>query len=311
MGYKLAGFKVLGANDIDPDMQRAYVANHHPSIFIKSPIGDMLKGDLPPELFDLDVLDGSPPCSNFSLAGSQEEAWGVKKKFREGQASQVLDDLFFDLIALAKRLRPKVVVAENVKGMLLGNAKGYLVEIKRQFEAAGYEVQLFMLNSASMGVPQKRERVFFVCRRADLSLPPVSMSFDEQSVTLGTVMAESDSIGKPLSEAFARWWRLAPPGQSLSYGHPKGSFFNSRRLSRGHVCATITASSGAKLTHPDVPNEVSRDCLCLCGTFPLDYDFVGLDPKYLIGMSVPPVMMANVAWAVWDQILRGMKKSVY
>jgi hypothetical protein len=50
---------------------------------------------IPADLFELDILDGSPPCSSFSMAGSREKAWGEKKKFREGQAHQVLDDSFF------------------------------------------------------------------------------------------------------------------------------------------------------------------------------------------------------------------------
>jgi DNA (cytosine-5)-methyltransferase 1 len=50
------------------------------------------------ELFDIDILDGSPPCSSFSMSGSREKAWGKNKKFREGQANQVLDDLFFHFI---------------------------------------------------------------------------------------------------------------------------------------------------------------------------------------------------------------------
>ena len=96
------------------------------------------------------------------MSGSREKAWGKKKKFREGQSEQILDDLFFHYIDLAFKLRPKVVVAENVKGMLMGNAKGYVKQIIGLLGTAGYDVQLFLLNGASMGLPQKRERVFFI-----------------------------------------------------------------------------------------------------------------------------------------------------
>jgi len=48
------------------------------------------------------------------MSGLREDAWGKEKKFKEGQKTQVLDTLFFDFIALAKRLKPKVVIAENV-----------------------------------------------------------------------------------------------------------------------------------------------------------------------------------------------------
>jgi len=118
MGYKLAGFEVIGANDIDPQMAKVYKGNHHPKHYFLNPIGDLLTMDLPDDLYDLDILDGSPPCSTFSMAGSREKGWKKNKKFREGQSEQVLSDLFFDWIKLVQRLQPKIAVAENVKGML-------------------------------------------------------------------------------------------------------------------------------------------------------------------------------------------------
>ena len=104
----------------------------------------------------LDVLDGSPPCSSFSMAGNREKDWGKDKVFREGQAMQILDTLFFDFIDLAKELQPKVVVAENVKGLLLGDAKQYVIKIYREFDKAGYYVQHWLLDASKMGVPQRR-----------------------------------------------------------------------------------------------------------------------------------------------------------
>ena len=65
MGYKMAGFDVIGANDIDPQMAKIYKHNHNPKHFFLCPIGDLLKMDLPDELYNLDILDGSPPCSTF------------------------------------------------------------------------------------------------------------------------------------------------------------------------------------------------------------------------------------------------------
>lgn len=128
MGYKLAGFDVIGCNEIDPKMMEVYIENHKPKFpFLEGIQSFKNRNDLPNELYNLDILDGSPPCSSFSMAGSREKDWGKEKKFREGQAEQVLDTLFFDFIDLAKKIQPKVVVAENVKGMLLGNAKQYVI----------------------------------------------------------------------------------------------------------------------------------------------------------------------------------------
>lgn len=124
MGYKLAGYDVIGCNEIDKKLMTMYIKNHAPKYSFLEPIQTFKdRNDLPSELYNLDILDGSPPCSTFSMAGQREKNWGKAKKFREGQEMQVLDTLFFDFIELAKKLQPKVVVAENVRGLLLGNAK--------------------------------------------------------------------------------------------------------------------------------------------------------------------------------------------
>ena len=179
MGYKLAGFDVIGCNEIDPKMMEAYKANHNPKYAYLEPIQTFkMREDLPQELYELDILDGSPPCSSFSMAGNREKDWGKDKVFREGQAMQVLDTLFFDFIDLAKKLQPTVVVAENVKGLLLGEAKAYVRQIYREFDLAGYYVQHWLLDASKMGVPQRRERVFFIAFRKDLAkqfLGPVDM----------------------------------------------------------------------------------------------------------------------------------------
>ena len=87
LGYKLAGCDVIAANDIDPEMAYHYKLNHDPKYYFLCPIKDLLTKQLPDELYHLDILDGSPPCSTFSMAGSREKAWGKNKKFREGQAT--------------------------------------------------------------------------------------------------------------------------------------------------------------------------------------------------------------------------------
>lgn len=185
MGYKLAGFDVIGCNEIDPKMNAMYVNNHHPKYNFNIDIRDLINWGLPDELYNLDILDGSPPCSVFSMAGKREKGWGIEKTFREGQKKQRLDDLFFYFIDLAKKLKSKVVVAENVRGLLLKKAKGYVNEILKRFDKAGYDVQIFLLNSAKMGVPQTRERTFFIARRKNLNFPKISFNFNENPIKYG------------------------------------------------------------------------------------------------------------------------------
>jgi DNA (cytosine-5)-methyltransferase 1 len=304
MGYKLAGCTVLGNVEIDKAMNQIYKANHDPQFNFCMDIRhfkDLPNEELPKELFDLDILDGSPPCSSFSMSGNRSKDWGKAKKFKEGQAKQKLDDLFFHFIDVVEKLKPKVVVAENVKGLIAGNAKGYVREIIKRYKEAGYETQIFLLNSALMGVPQARERVFFISRRMDLELPKLKMAFNEKPIPFGEVEANIKQVlGKPISAAVRKYFFKTPGGKPLSYAHPKGSYFNYSKLSKDRVCPTVTASEN-NLMHYKEPYYVSDEAIVSIQTFPQDYDFQDQSPKYVCGMSVPPLMMEKIASEIVNQ----------
>lgn len=316
MGYKLAGFDVIGMNEIDPKMAEVYITNHKPKYSYVEGIQTFKeREDLPEELFNLDILDGSPPCSSFSMAGNRDKDWGKEKKFREGQAEQVLDTLFFDFIDLAKRLQPKVVVAENVKGLLMGNAKEYVKEIYKQFDEAGYYCQHWLLNAATMGVPQRRERVFFVCLRKDLAepfmervdmfteLPKLNLEFNERPILLNEF---EDNKGKELNKdriSYKRWLKRIKTDKSFGditqRINGKGSDFNTPIIHSDEVVPTI-ATKGCEVKY-NLPIKFSLKEYCNIGTYPQDYNFLKNPPHYLIGMSVPPVMIAQIATEIFNQ----------
>lgn len=302
MGYKLAGFNVLGGVEIDPQMMEIYRRNHRPRHSYLMPIQEFKYRDLPKELYDLDVLDGSPPCSSFSMAGNREKDWGKKKVFREGQADQVLDDLFFHFIDVAKRLRPKVVIAENVKGLVIGNARGYVKQIFDGFRSAGYDCQLFLLNASRMGVPQRRERTFFIARRMDLRLPRVELVFHEREIGCEEAFRGVDAVGRPATELQRHWWSHVQPGEAFSKAHPKGHWFNCFKLHPEKPSPTFPANTlgNAGPYHWTFPNRISTPAKVRLQTFPEDFNFGSVDPGYVCGMSVPPLMMQRVA----DQVLR-------
>jgi len=309
MGYRLAGYEVIGANDIDPQMAKVYQHNHKPKHYFLCPIGDLLTKELPDDLYNLDILDGSPPCSTFSICGSREKAFGKDKKFREGQAKQVLSDLFFDWIALVDKLRPKVAIAENVKGMLSGNAKAYTKAVVDKLRAIGYDVQLFCLNAASMGVPQKRERVFFICSRRDLKLPKLKLEFNERAILFGEVMEKDCKAPETIVTENSQKIRLslAVKGdrdlKNADYRlRGKRSFFNTKMIYENEVLGTIAA--GEKSIIFSEKRRLSNIECQLCGSYPLDYQFLDVKPKYLIGMSVPPVVTAQIASEVYLQWLK-------
>lgn len=307
MGYKLAGFDVLGGVDIDRDMVKLYRKNHNPKLSYQmgiqrfNRIPDHL---LPKELFELDVLDGSPPCSSFSMSGAREKKWGKESKFREGQAVQVLDDLFFHFIDTAKRLQPKVVVAENVKGMLAGNARFYVKKIFKHFSEAGYDCQLFLLNAASMGVPQKRERVFFIGRRQNLELPSINLNFSEKPIPFAEATHDLPEDGNQSKQLQKNLWESVKVGESFSKAHPKGSFFNAIKIDPNQPVNTFAAAGGSGgLYHHQVYRKLNRSEITRIQTFPDDYDFLNISPQYLCGMSVPPFMMQRIADQIFEQWL--------
>lgn len=307
MGYKLAGFNVLGGIEIDPEMMSIYRANHNPKHSFLMGVQDFNKlsrDKIPKELFDLDILDGSPPCSSFSMAGSREKQWGNKKKFREGQAEQVLDDLFFDFIETARILQPKVVIAENVKGLVQGKARGYVKQIFQMFRYAGYETQLFLLDASSMGVPQKRERTFFIAKRTNFSSKKILLSFNEKSISLKTAFEKNMTISKykSLTESSIELWHKCKQGETFATVHPNGSRWNWSREDINKPCRTFASTSSNMICHPLEPRPFTDLEKCRIQTFPDDYNFLKQDAGYVCGMSVPPYMMQRIALSVKNQL---------
>lgn len=303
MGLKLAGFDVIGNLEIDPKKNAAYVKNHKPKYNFNQDIREFrMRDDLPEELYNLDILEGAPPCVLFSMAGSREEKWG--EVFKHDGITQRWDDLYFEFIALAKKLQPKVIIAENVKGLLLGNAIDYVRQIYDGFDDAGYYCQHFLLNSAYMGVPQRRERVFFVCLRKDLAepflemvdmfemKPYIDMEFNEDPITCRECNLE---LGKPLKGFALEDWTRLKNGEEKKY-------LQSALIPLDSVHPTITEGYSDKANPmPEwSASWLSDNDLCKVGSFPSDYDFNGIKAHKLIGRSIPPVMFANIVTRIYD-----------
>lgn len=305
MGYKLAGYDVIGNCEIDPRVAAVYQANLHPKFPYTMDIREFLKipdDELPKELFELDVLDGSPPCTSFSTAGDREKAWNTEKVFHEGQTKQRLDDLFFFFIQVAAKLKPRVVVAENVSGLVKGNAKGYVNEIFKAFNEAGYDTQLFLLDAAFMGVPQTRQRCFFIARRKDLKLPALKPAYNEPPICFGDVRTETGyEIRDGKVKRYLKY--MKPSDKSVSdilEREIRESALYTNPIYQDHYVATTLAASGMQIRGYDKQRCSDGDIINV-STFPQDYDFSGQNPQYICGMSVPPVMMANVAADIRNQ----------
>lgn len=313
MGYKRAGCEIVAANDIDPEMAFHYKRNLNPPLYYLCPIGELANQNLAPSLFQLDILDGSPPCSTFSMAGSREDSWGKDKHFREGQAKQVLSDLFFDYLDLVEKLRPKVAIAENVKGMILGNAKGYTKLVMQRFKDIGYRPQLFLVNAADCGVPQRRERVFFCALRDDIKAPELILKPKHRWISAGEATADLQTLTKEemadssMTAQETTLWRMTRKGDSFQNACKKltgkSSCFSRVRADDKLPVSTLTANDN-DMKHWNEERRLTFREWKRLGSFPDDYfaktDKIG---KYMIGMSVPPKMTEQVAKAVIEQWL--------
>jgi DNA (cytosine-5)-methyltransferase 1 len=310
MGYKLAGCNVIAANDIDLEMAYHYKLNLKPKHYFLMPIKDLISKDLPDELYDLDILDGSPPCSSFSVAGNRDKDWGKKKHFREGQAEQILDDLFFDYLNLVEKLKPKVSIAENVKGMTVGNAKGYLKLIFARYKEIGYTPQLFLINAKNCGVPQSRERVFFCAFRNDLAFPSLTIAPSYPWISASSAVSDlkidlEERKETVFTQTDKLFWPGTKPGDSYQAEclkqRGKKSFFNHVKLDRSKPSPTLSAQHH-NYSHWSEPRLLTLREWIRLGSFPDDYQVKNKKiGKYMIGMSVPPRMTEFVARAVIDQ----------
>lgn len=315
-GYKMAGYDVIGCNEIDPRQMEIYLHNLKPKYHYLEDIRTFrMREDLPKELYELDILDASFPCSLFSSANLKaDDKKGKEVKFREGQASQTLDDLAFETIELVDKLKPKICVFENVKGLLQEKNKWYVEQIYKQFENIGYRICHHLINCADLGVPQKRERVFFFAVRNDIKVPTsdifgcepyLNLDIREKHILLGNI--EHDNKGnmptdfqKNVIKDFKDGDKTIGQIQLRTIG--KESSFGTKLVYDNYLCNTLeTKSYFLKVNHNF--RRLSNYELLQIGSWSQDYDFKKQKVSYVVGMSVPPLAMYRISKEIHTQWL--------
>jgi len=170
-GYKLAGGDCKFVNEFQQVAVDTYLANWpgtpHICGDIKNVTGAQIMEMTGIKKYELDILDGSPPCPPFSMSGTKKKGWN-KEKMAYGMKQQNIEDLTWEMIRIAGDMMPKVIICENVKGLTMEYAKQHLDRMVTDFEALGYSTTFKVLNGIHFGVPQKRQRVFIVSVRNDV-----------------------------------------------------------------------------------------------------------------------------------------------
>jgi DNA (cytosine-5)-methyltransferase 1 len=175
LGFRMAGYRTVWANEFVPAAAETYRANAPDVVLNTTDIRTVTAAAIRAEAGlrpgqEVDVLEGSPPCASFSTAGKRSKGWGKVQPYSD--VEQRVDDLFGEFVRLVGELRPRAFVAENVSGLTKGVAKGQFKAILAALAACGYAVEARLLDAQWLGVPQRRERVFFVGVRNDLGRRP-------------------------------------------------------------------------------------------------------------------------------------------
>lgn len=190
-GFEMAGFNIPLAVEKDDWASETYRANHKETKVVTEDITQVLDLDtlLPDKKMKIDGIIGGPPCQGFSLSGNRD-----KKDPR--------NSLFMEFVRFVKHFEPRFFVMENVTGILSMEAKsGELVKnvILDEYDKAGYNVEIFILNAAEFGVPQSRMRVFFIGLRKDIpydksKIEPKGFLFGDEQVTIEQAIMDLPQI---------------------------------------------------------------------------------------------------------------------
>ena len=302
LGAKLAGFNHLGGVEISEKIAAVYKKNLNPKYLFVEDVRDFkkkaIKKEIPDELYNLDILEGSPPCTTFSLCGERQKAFGKLKKFAEGGKLQTLDDLVFEYAELACILKPKVVFFENVAGFKTYYSKNHY---KKVIEILSKEFCLneYLLNAKYMGLPQSRTRFFIIAIRKDLEFLSLNLNYNESIIPFSE-FAEFAPMSNHLRKnedklkTFIESYKL---GRKAPFNREDDSFFTKDKP----LPCLVNKDSGWSVEYFRRPTHRER---ILASSFPLDYDFGNkTNMFYGTGMCVPPLVAANIFTEIKTQIL--------
>lgn len=301
LGLEQAGFDGLAYVEMNGDACETLRRNR--------PSWNVIEGDVHEIDFrqydgQVDLVSGGFPCQAFSMSG---------KRLGFGD---IRGTLFAEIIRCANETHPKMLLMENVKGLLSHDGGRTFETIRHEVEKAGYSLQWKILNASYHGVGQARERIVMIGVRDDLA-DKISFEYPEpdgrQATLRDALDGVPDSPGVSYSEKKAKVLDLVPPGgcwvdlpqdiareyMKSSYDSPGGKRGMARRLSWDRPCLTLTTSPSQKQTercHPDETRPLTVREYARVQSFPDDWEFAGgIGSQYRqIGNAVPVEMARRI-----------------
>lgn len=305
LGFQQAGFNILVANEYDKTIWETYEKNHGNTILLKDDICEIDSSIFPA----CDGIIGGPPCQSWSSAGALRGIDDPRGK------------LFYQYVRILREIQPKFFLAENVKGMLSKRHVLAVEKIVEEFEASGYTVFTFLLNAKDYGVPQDRERVFFVGFRKDLEMeefnPP--KPYDYTPTLRDAIFDLKDNAIPGLEKNKTNGEKCLISNHEFFTGSFSPMFMSRNRVRGwGEPAFTVQASGRQCQLHPQAPRMIKtgvdkwvfepgkedlyrrlsvRECARIQG-FPDEFKFYykSLNDGYkMIGNAVPVNLAYEIA----------------
>lgn len=272
-------FEIVWANELSDAAANVYDANFRHSV-VRGDIQSLLN-DLP-STGQVDIVCGGFPCQDVSINGKLSGATGQRTT------------LYRMMLEVVKRTKPKIVLAENVKGILLDRNKAVHEGYLHGLEKFGYNTTFKLYLVAAYGVPQMRERVVYISTRNTMPLfePPAPVIATNEFITCKE--AVDDLPAMIIDEEFAHIWSYARPSSEQG----------SRKLRADKPAQTIRAEShGNHQFHYKHPRRMSMREAARFQSFPDRFRFFGgiRAMERMIGNAVPPVFAWHIAKALREQ----------
>ena len=326
LGLRMCGFKVLWANEFIKSAREAYHINFPTTIIDSRDIRAIKPKEILKTLslspLDIDILEGSPPCASFSTAGSRQGGWNQIRDYSETR--QRVDDLFFEFIRIVKGIQPKVFIAENVLGLVTGISKGYFKLILEEMKALPYLIKVQRLEAQWLGVPQLRQRLFFIGVHKNLKRLPVfpkplpyrySIEDAIPWLQFKTNIPKNKELLYIEPESNIERFKIGKEWKKLHIGQHHKKFFQLYRSNPRRPSGTITTLNGAPglatitgratITHPYECRYFSIAELKRLASFPDDFILTGtyIQQYERIARSVPPLMMKAIGEIILQEVL--------
>lgn len=314
-GLEMAGHKCLLGVDFQPDAVKSFQRNHPKAYGLCMDIHQLNEKKLS-EYIDINSVDmvvGGPPCQGFSTVG-------------RGDSSDQRNSLFKQFVRVVKITNPKIIIFENVTGILAKKNAKTLKRIFSSFERLGYHMDAQVMSSEVYGVPSRRRRTIIMgvkngvpafpipTHGAQTKRPLVSVqeTFKNLAASCGTIFNHDPAAAKVANELDRKRLGFIPPGKGIRYQRDEKEFLPKRlrykidwktiregrfrqtrlqRIALDSVAPTILTSR-TMYYHPTEPRFLTCREAAACQSFPNDFVFEGSQTSVFrqIGNAVPPAL---------------------